>query len=80
MLLSFCLGILTLSSEPERAQFWNKTNGQLIWDLYLPQDKPIGSDEPILWNNGETTMLLGDYELVKISTEGKIAWKWTKSG
>lgn len=72
------LGILTVSTEPECVQFWNKTNGQLIWEFNLPQDKLIGNAEPILWNNGEVIIFLGSEELLKITKKGEIAWKWLK--
>ncbi|KAG0759110.1 hypothetical protein G6F24_009309 [Rhizopus arrhizus] len=71
-------GILTVSTEPECVQFWNKTNGQLIWEFNLPQDKLIGNAEPILWNNGEVIIFLGSEELLKITKKGEIAWKWLK--
>lgn len=71
------LGILTVSTEPECVQFWNKTNGQLIWEFNL-QDKLIGNTEPILWNNGEVILSLGSEEIIKITKKGEIAWKWLK--
>ncbi|RCI01755.1 hypothetical protein CU098_011458, partial [Rhizopus stolonifer] len=57
-------GILTLSSGPERAQFWNKTNGQLIWE-YTPQDA-FGSTQPLLTQDGQALVMLDSTRLVKL--------------
>ncbi|GAA5817056.1 hypothetical protein MFLAVUS_010593 [Mucor flavus] len=71
-------GILTLSSLPERAQFWNNTNGQLIWEYTLPETENFGNAKPVAWNNGETAVFVGNTKLVKLSKEGKELWSWTR--
>lgn len=72
------IGILTLSSLPERAQFWNNTNGQLIWEYTLPETENFGNAKPVAWNNGETAVFVGNTKLVKLSNEGKELWSWTR--
>ncbi|KAG1141646.1 hypothetical protein G6F37_008214 [Rhizopus arrhizus] len=71
-------GILTVTDKPDHVQFWNKTNGQLIWDFLLPQDKSVGNEAPVLWDNGESAVLLKNDEVLKLSEKGEVAWKWTK--
>ncbi|KAL4213035.1 hypothetical protein CU097_015490 [Rhizopus azygosporus] len=71
-------GILTTSADPKRAQLWNKTNGHLIWEHVLPEEKQFGAAEPILFEDGETSLLLGNNELIKLSKGGNIAWSWIK--
>jgi hypothetical protein len=72
------IGILTVTDKPDHVQFWNKTNGQLIWDFLLPQDKSVGNEAPVLWDNGESAVLLKNDEVLKLSEKGEVAWKWTK--
>lgn len=72
------LGILTLSSLPERAQFWNNTNGQLIWEYTLSEAEKFGNAKPIAWNNGETAVFVGSTKLIKLSKEGEEVWTWAR--
>ncbi|KAI7872624.1 uncharacterized protein EV154DRAFT_529119 [Mucor mucedo] len=71
-------GILTVSSLPERAQFWNQTNGQLIWEYTLSESEIFGAAKPIAWNNGESVVSIGNTKLVKLSKEGEELWSWTR--
>jgi outer membrane protein assembly factor BamB len=63
---------------PELAQFWNNTNGQLIWEYSLPETEFFGSAKPIAWDNGETAVFVGRNKLVKLSIEGEEIWTWTR--
>ncbi|CAO3659685.1 unnamed protein product [Rhizopus stolonifer] len=71
-------GILTVSDQSNLVQLWNKTNGQLIWDHVLPKDKTPANDGLILWETGESAVLLGNEQVVKFSPTGQIIWTWTK--
>ncbi|KAI8987892.1 hypothetical protein BDF20DRAFT_904770 [Mycotypha africana] len=70
-------GILTVSSNPERAQFWNKTNGQLLWDRPLVSEV-YGNTKPITWDNGEVALFIERTKLVKLSNDGEELWTWTR--
>lgn len=69
---------MTLSSLPERAQFWNNTNGQLIWEYTLPETENFGNAKPIVWDNGEAAVFVGNTKLVKLSKEGEEIWNWNR--
>lgn len=63
---------------PERAQFWNSTNGQLIWEYALSEKEVFGNTKPIAWHYGETAIFIGRNKLVKLSNEGKELWTWNR--
>lgn len=63
---------------PERAQFWNNTNGNLIWEYTLNEQEVFGNAKPITWNNGESAVFVGRTKLVKLSSEGKELWTWNR--
>lgn len=63
---------------PERAQFWNNTNGQLIWEYTLSESENFGNTKPIAWDNGESAVFVGRTKLVKLSKEGEELWSWTR--
>ena len=63
---------------PERAQYWNNTNGQLIWEYTLDKHQVFGNVKPITFNNGESAVFVGRNKLVKLSTEGQEVWTWER--
>lgn len=71
-------GLLTVSSMPERAQFWNSTNGQLVWEYSLVGEEAFGNSKPITWDNGESAVFVGRTKLVKLSKEGQELWTWNR--
>ncbi|KAI8636019.1 hypothetical protein BD408DRAFT_448750 [Parasitella parasitica] len=71
-------GILTVASSPERAQFWNSTNGQLIWEHTLPQNESYGNTKPITWDNGDVALFVERTKLIKLSKDGEVLWTWTR--
>jgi outer membrane protein assembly factor BamB len=73
-------GILTVSSQPERVQFWNSSNGQLIWEYDLDETmgETFGMTKPITWQSGQVAVAVGENKLVKLSNEGKELWTWTR--
>lgn len=72
------VGILAISSNPERAQFWNTTNGQLIWEQTPAENEGYGSTKPIVWNNGDVAVFMDRTKLVRLSKDGKELWTWTR--
>jgi hypothetical protein len=50
----------------------------LVWEYVLSEEKQFGAAEPILFEDGETSLLLGNNELIKLSKEGDIVWSWIK--
>ncbi|KAI7900808.1 uncharacterized protein BX663DRAFT_562854 [Cokeromyces recurvatus] len=71
-------GIFTVSSNPERAQFWNKTNGQLMWEYTLPKEEYFGSTSPVILNDGQVAVFVGRTKLIKLSNNGEEVWHWTR--
>ncbi|KAI9478581.1 MAG: hypothetical protein EXX96DRAFT_571423 [Benjaminiella poitrasii] len=71
-------GIFTVSSNPERAQFWNKTTGQLIWEYSLPNEEFFGNTKPIIWNDGQVAAFVDRTKLIKLSNKGEQVWSWTR--
>lgn len=63
---------------PERAQFWNSTNGQLVWEYSLVGEEAFGNSKPITWDNGESAVFVGRTKLVKLSKEGQELWTWNR--
>ncbi|KAI9260224.1 hypothetical protein BY458DRAFT_516541 [Sporodiniella umbellata] len=71
-------GILTVSHGSHLVQFWNKTNGQLVWDYAFSKDSVPVEDNLILWKTGESTVLLENHKVIQFSPTGQIVWTWTK--
>ncbi|KAK4519912.1 uncharacterized protein ATC70_010156 [Mucor velutinosus] len=71
-------GILTISSNPERAQFWNNTNGQLIWEQTPAENEGYGNTKPIVWDNGDVAVFVDRTKLIRLSKDGKELWTWTR--
>ena len=71
------IGILTISSQPERAQFWNKTDGRLIWEHALVEET-FGSANAITTKEGDVIVFIGTTKLVKLDAHGHLLWTWTR--
>ncbi|CEP08079.1 hypothetical protein [Parasitella parasitica] len=71
-------GILTITSKPERAQFWNNSNGQLIWEHTLPQDESYDNTMPITWKNGDIAVFVDRTKLIRLSKDGDVLWTWIR--
>ncbi|OBZ86795.1 ER membrane protein complex subunit 1 [Choanephora cucurbitarum] len=70
-------GILTISSQPEHAQFWNKTDGRLIWEHALVEET-FGSANAITTKEGDVIVFIGTTKLVKLDAHGHLLWTWTR--
>lgn len=77
-MLKLSLGILTISSNPERAQFWNNTDGQLIWEHSPSQNEAYGNVRPVVWDNGDVAVFVDSTKLVRFSKDGEELWTWTR--
>lgn len=67
-----------MSNNPERAQYWSTTTGQLLWEYNLPESKSFGTSDPFVWEDGTVALFVEKSKLVKLSIDGEELWTWTR--